>query len=498
MKYLILGIFSCFTLLANAQRENSSVQTNNSLLNQAFWQARPGPEAVKAEVEKGNDPSQLNASSFDPVVLAINAGAPNESILYLMQQKGNDVNKLTHDGRTYIFWAANRGNVELMEYLISKGAKMDLQDSHGYTIINFAAATGQQNTSVYELCIQKGSDPRSELNHDGANALLLAAANDPELKLVQYFQSKGLDLKSRDAAGNTAFNYAARSGNIATMKLLLSKGVSHTDNALIMASQGSRRGANTLEVYQYLESLGIKPTVTSKSGDNVLHAIVRRPGQADIIRYFLGKGVNVNQVNEEGNTVFMNAAMANRDTSELASLLASTKDINRANKAGATALSLAVKSNSPESVQFLLNKGADIKAIDAKGNNLVYYLFESYTPQQAAGFDAKLKILQSKGLSIAAPQKDGSSLFHLAVAKNDLALLKRVQEFGADVNARNKEGLTALHKAAMMSKNDAMMKYLISIGAKKDLKTNFNETAYDLAVENEFLTKEKVSVDFLK
>lgn len=428
----------------------------------------------------------------------MSGGEPTETITYLLDQKGNDVNKITHDSRTYIFWAASRGNTEVMQYLLSKGAKVNLQDSHGASPLTFAAGGGQQNTAVYDLLVKNGTNLKTDLNHDGANALLLGIGSDPELKLVQYFQTKGLDIKSKDAAGNTAFDYAARAGNIGIMKTLLSKGVSFSNNAMLMAAQGGRRGGNTLEVFQYLESLGLKPTVTAKNGENVLHLIVRRPGQADIIKYFIGKGVNINQLSEEGNTVFMNAAAANRDTATIAILAPLVKDINQANKTGATALALATRGNSPEVVQYLLDRGASVNTTDAKGNNLVYYLFESYNPRQAKEFEPKLKLLQSKGLNVAAPQKDGSTVYHLAVVKNDVSLLKLVQAFGADVNAKNTEGLTALHKAAMMSKDDSILQFLVSIGAKKNLKTAFDETAYDLAHENELLTKEKVSVDFLK
>jgi len=89
-------------------------------------------------------------------------------------------------------------------------------------------------------------------------------------------------------------------------------------------------------------------------------------------------------------------------------------------------------------------------------------------------------------------------LYHLAVAKNDLSLVKSLEKLGIDVNTKNSEGITALHKAAMISKDDTMMKYLLSIGAKKDLVTNFKETAFDLAAENESLSKNNVTVNFLK
>jgi ankyrin repeat protein len=514
MKKILIAMFALSALAAKAQQ--------NTLLSPAFWQGKPDVAAIKAEIDKGNNPSQFNAMSFDPVVMAINADASSQAIFYLLSQPGNEVGKITHDSRNYLHWAAIKGNTEVMQYLLSKGAKTDNEDSHGTVPMLFAAGGGQQNTKVYELLIAGGANLKKSVNGDGANALLVSIANDPEMLLTNYFVAKGLDLNSTDAAGNNAFSYAARSGNIELLKKLLQKGIKPMPNAMLMAAQGSRRGSTKLEVYQYLESLGLKPTITNQKGENVLHSIVRKPKQEEIIAYFLARGADINQVDEEGNTVFMNAAAANRDTAVFALLLARTKDINRVKKNGFSALTLAVRSNSPEVVNYLISKGAQVKVLDKKGNNLAYYAVDSYRSPRPGGFGGpggqtgagagqrnlngpkeddlsiKMKSLQQAGLDMIAPQENGNSLYHIAVAKNDLNLLKRLQPLGIDINAKNKDGITALHKAALTAKDDTVLKYLLSIGANKEATTSFEETAFDLAAENESLTKNNISVTFLK
>jgi len=500
MKRLVVAISAFISLTAHAQE--------NSLLQQSFWQGKPDVTMIKTEVEKGNNAAQFNSMSFDPVVMAINSDAPAEVIKYLLSQPGNDVNKLTHDGRIYLHWAASRGNVEIMEYLVAKGAKASFIDSHGATPLNFAAGSGQQNTKVYDICLANGADLKKDLNQNGANALLLAIGNDKDLKLTNYFVSKGLDINSKDKEGNNAFSYAVRSGNIEMLKALLTKGIKPTPNAMLMAAQGSRRAATPIAVYEYLESLGLKVTVADQTG-NVLHQIVRKPNQTIIIQHFLTQGVDLNQTDEKGNSVLMNAASANRDPEVITLLASKVKDINQVNKEGMTALAMAVQNNSPEVVTLLINKGAKTTILDKSGNNLAFYLLDSYPSsgrqgnRSAAGsrtadFESKLAILKSNGLDVSKPQQNGNTLYHLAIIKNDLALLKRVHEFGIDVNSVNKDGVTVLHRAAMLSKDDETLKYLLGIGAKKDILNNMKESAYDLASENESLAKNNVSVDFLK
>jgi len=220
MKSFFLSLFSLAVISATAQPGGGPPPPahKNAFLNQSFWQAKPSVETIKSTIANGNNPAELNSNSFDPVVFAINSDAPAESILYLLAQKGNEVNKLTHDARTYIFWSASKGNIEIMKWLLSNGAKIDMVDSHGLSPLNFAANGGQKNIAVYDLLIKAGADLTKDVDHDGANALLLAVGGDNDLSLTQYFQSKGLDIKSTDTEGNTAFNYAARTGNIVLMK----------------------------------------------------------------------------------------------------------------------------------------------------------------------------------------------------------------------------------------------------------------------------------------
>jgi len=489
MKTLLYSISILFATQFYAQE--------NPFLVREFWQKQPSIETIDQTIKAGHNPAEANSNNFDGVVYAILGNAPFDTIKYLLTKKGNEVNKLTHDGRTYIFWAAYTGNVELMQHLLNNGAKTDILDDHGYSILNFAANAGVKNTKVYDLCLANGANLKTDLTTNGANALLLVAPHDDDFALTEYFVSKGLDINSVDANGNGIYNYVARTGNIGLLEKLQKKGVNGTDEAFIFASQGTRGKTNGIEVYQFLEKVGLNPNVTNKEGNTPLHILASRSKDAAIISYFIKKGLDVNQANEEGNNALMLASSRN-NLEIIQMFLDLTKDINAVNKKGQSALTNAVAYNTPETVLFLINNKADVSIVDAEGNNLGYYLMDAYSSRSKDAFEAKWELLNANGVELKSAQANGNTLYHLAVANGDMELLEFVANHKGDVNAKNKEGLTPLHLAAMKAQDDKTLKYLLQLGAEKDVVTDFEETAFDLASENEILKQQKISIDFLK
>ncbi|MBA5628806.1 ankyrin repeat domain-containing protein [Moheibacter lacus] len=491
MKKILIAILLT-TTIAKAQ--------DNSMLAGDFWKQKPDVETVKAEITKGNNPAQANRGNHDVVSFAINNEAPLATILYLIDQPGNSIDKTTHDGRLYLHWAANRGNVELVKYLIDQGSEINRTDDKGATPISFAAGNGQTNPAIYELFFKAGIDPKQKYKN-GANLLLLSISHDADLKLSDYLTTKGLSLKDADDLGRTVFDYAARNGNIDLLKNLQKKGVKATGSALIIASQGSRWNSNGLDVYKYLvEEVKLDPKTKDENGANVLFNLVRNKDQEEIIQYFLEKGVDFNSTDKEGNNAFMEAT-ATKNIDLVKSILPKVKDLNAVNAKGESALFFAVQSSSPEMVSYLIENGAKTN-FRAKDGNLAFYLFQSYRParpnENADEFADKLNILVDNGVDFRELQENGSSLYHVAASKNDLNLFRSLEKLNIDLNVQDKDGMTALHKAALMAKDDSILKYLVSLGAKKDIQTEFEETAYDLALENEFLQENITNIEFLK
>lgn len=496
-----MKVFKLFLFLV-ALSVSTALAQDNVFLDRSYWKENPTIEKVEQDITAGNDITALTRSMFDPVCYAIMEKTDNATIKHLLSKKGNAVDKLTHDGRTYIFWAAYRNNLGIMQHLVDKGAKANIEDSHGYSVLNFAAVTGQTNPELYDFLLDHKADLQAK-NHDGANALLLVAPYAKDYDIVQYFVDKGLSLASEDNSGNGLFLYAVRGGNIALLKELVSKAVPYDrvnktgGNAFLLASQGTRGSQNSLETYAYLEGLGLEPNITDALGRNPLHAIAARNEDLTILNYFLEKGVDVNQQDEDGATPYLNAA--ERNSVDVVRLLTQRiQDINAKDKAGRSALALAVRRNKPEVVQFLLDQGADIHTLDKKGNTLAFYLIPTFTAKKPEAFETKLRLLQDKGLDLTQVQHDGNTLLHLAAQENQLALLKRLLSFGIDINLKNRDGNTALHLAAMSAKNDKMLKYLVEKGADTSLKTDFEESVYDLVSENEELQGQLANLEFLK
>ena len=466
-------------------------QIKNELTERSFWKSSPNLEQVQASVANGNDPSELGRYAFDPLSWALIERAPEDVLMYLLEQPGNDVNKLTHDGRTYIFWAAYRDNIPFMNTLISKGAKTDIIDSHGYSLLNFSAVTGQTNIDLYDFIVAHGANPASEVNNAGANALLLVAPFLENTELVDYFERQGLGLTSVDESGANFFHYAAKGGNITFLSALLDRGFDANlltldgRNAGHYVAMGTRGKDNPVEAYHMMDSLGIDLTTPSKEGKTPLWYALQGEPSKETLDFLIGLGTEVNLSSDEGENALMVASYSH-EPAVLELLMSNDIDINQTDDEGHSALSNAVRYNSPEAVSFLLDQGASVEP-EANGGILLQGLATAFNRDSAA-FHEKTKLLMARQFDLGSPQEDGNTLFHLAVNEENSGLCMVASQHGTDVNHLNSEGYSALHLAAMQAEDANIIEILLDLGAKTDALTPFEETPFDLAKENERLS----------
>lgn len=387
MKHLLL-ISSLFVfLLGNAQ---------NIFLSRDYWKSKPNIETIKSD-SKENDISALTSHKFDAVCWAILENNDFKTIEFLLKQKGNEVDKMTHDQRTYLFWAAYKGRTEIMKYLLKKGANPFLKDQFGYSVINFAATTGQLNSEVYDIMIQSGCKIQEEKMKSGANPILLLMPHFQTPEEMNYFIEKGLNIQSEDKKGNNAITYASLKGNKKLIDYLISKKINVQDNALFFAAKGARKFDNSPDFFHFL----------------------------------FENGANLNITDEKGENLFFKIA-GNKYAPEIAHFLFKNKvSINDKNKNGITPIFKAVERNNVELVNWFLLQKAETNGTDETKNNLIH------TATQKLSTESLERLLSHSKEGINAKNNDGSTPLHIACMKaKDVKIIEILIKNGADKKNR--------------------------------------------------------------
>ncbi|WP_447933209.1 ankyrin repeat domain-containing protein [Wolbachia endosymbiont of Dactylopius coccus] len=373
---------------------------------------------VKFLLDRGADIESQDYSNRTPLHCAVEA--VRLDIVELLIDRGANINAENIYGKKPIHCAAEKNHENVLKFLLSKGANIDDTDKNGWTPLH--CASGNNHLDIVKFLIGKGADVNAKDNDDktpldlaiGGNYIgimeflkqaqldkrLLAAAEDGDLGKVKGLIDQNADVNTRDKSGWTPLHFAAYCDRFSVVKFLL-----NNSSANIKAK----------DVY----------------GNTPLHIAAQYSSKIEIVEFLLDN---------------------------------SASDINDTTNNGWTPLRLAIQGDKPNTVKFLLNKGASIETKDRYGQTSLDLAVER-------GYTDMVKLLRSVQL--------GRGLSS-AVRDVSLGRIKVLIELGADLEAKDKDGNTPLMNASLIGNLD-VVGYLVSKGADIYAKANDGKTALDIA-----------------
>ncbi len=139
----------------------------------------------------------------------------------LLLHAGGDVDAANDYGVTPLSLACDNGSAGMVERLLEAGAAPDAARSTGETPLMTCARTG--STDAVRALLDAGADPSTAETWQGQTALMWAAAEGHTV-IVRALVEKGADVHARTAGGFTALLIAAREDEPELARLLLDAG----------------------------------------------------------------------------------------------------------------------------------------------------------------------------------------------------------------------------------------------------------------------------------
>ncbi|HEY7169564.1 MAG TPA: ankyrin repeat domain-containing protein [Vicinamibacterales bacterium] len=356
---------------------------------------------------------------------------------------GANVNAANENGVTPLSLACENANAPVTARLLEAGANANAALATGETPLMTAARTG--SAEAVAALLAHGADVQVREKTRGQTALMWAAAQ-AHAAIVTALIARGADVRARSTTGFTPLLFAARAGDAGSARLLVEAGAPIDDPAadgstpLLVAT-----ASNQEAVALWLLDHGANPNLANEIGYTPLHAIVWKPsakegvippnGSVALVKALLAHGAKI-------------GARLEKDPPALPGSYRFETGL-----AGATAFWLAARAANPEVMRALAANGSDIE----QGNK------DGTTPLMVAA-------------GVGQPQGPGSVPERQLLEGVEAALA-----LGAQVNATNGNGQTAMHGAAGLGFN-SIVKVLAGHGANPALKDKRGQTPLDAAM----------------
>jgi uncharacterized protein len=415
----------------------------------------------------------------------------------LLKQKAN-VNSPQPDGATALHWAAHWDDLTTADLLLRAGAKVDTPNDYGVTPLFLAATNG--SAAMIEKLLEARANPNAVLPTTGETPLMTAARTG-KVDAVRTLLFAGADVNAKDTdAGQTALMWAAAESNVEVVRALTERGadVVHARSKAGFTPLMFAAREGDLETTKGLLAAGAKINDDAKDGTTALVVAVIR-GHREYATFLLDHGADPNMgpgftplhwaagewqsgytsatlgILEEDNQWFPLGGLRGQAKLDFVKvLLAHGADVNiRAtanpryqggggpiggnmrggNLAGGTPFLMAAQAGDVAVMRLLLANGADPKIKTIRNT----------TPlMAAAGLFATL------------------NEYLRVTDESALEAIKLLLELGADVNAVNDDGATALHGTCYIQWG-AVAKFLVEKGANMNVKDKNGWTPLTIA-----------------
>lgn len=356
------------------------------------------------------------------------------------------------------------GQLELIRLLLARGADVNVvRRMNGSTPLFDAVQRGGTGTKLTELLLSYGADPNAR---DGTGAIALGYAvqgvhRPSAADMVLVLVKAGADVNARDRAGRSIAVIAASTGNQAMLPLLGKLGATDAKEQIARTAFDAR---------------------------TALLQAAERP-QLGLVRLLLAGGADPNVQDDRGWTPLIHAAGHGR-TDVVEALLAHGARVNATTKTGSTALMLAAGGWHLDTTRALVAAGANVNVKDKAGNTPLLIASRSErvvragrtaptfpVPSQMGGTTSGGTVEQAEVPGV-------SGMTRERIPDQEPALVAVLLAAGANPNAQDRDGLTALMYAASQGRVE-LVKLLLAHGADVQVKNARGDTAWTLATGEE-------------
>jgi len=406
-----------------------------------------------------------------------------------------DVNAPQVDGTTALHWAAYHDDAATVKALLAAGANAKAVNRYGITPLAQACENG--NAEIVEMLVKAGADVNAP--HAEGETPLMTAARTGNPAVIQILLDHGASINAAEEwRGQTPLMWAAAEGHVPAVKLLIAKGAKidakskEFDFTALKPKAGSvamnfPRGGFTpllfaarqghMDVVKTLIDAGANINLADPDSTTpLLISIINF--HYDIAAYLIERGADVNAADTRGRTPLYaaidqkNLDISNRPPAKvedqntpvslmklliakganpnttLSKQLAPRAVLDGADMAlaaGATPFLRAARASDIETMKFLLEHGADMKATTATGiNALMLAAGAGWRDGKTRAPDPDsveaVKWLVSMGFDVNAAANNGETALHGAAGRGADTVVQTLVDLKANVNALDKNG----------------------------------------------------------